>query len=1050
MRKFLLTWSALAIVFCAWAQERTVTGKVTSSEDGTPLPGVNVIVKGTITGTVTAIDGSYSIQVPGSGAALVFSFIGLKSQEVEVGDRASVDISLALDVTQLTEVVVTGVGVATERKKVALDVSSVSGKNLMPSAIASVDQAIQGKIAGAQIQINSGQPGAAANIQLRGLNGLGATNPLILVDGVQIGSSGSNALQGLDMTNIERIEVVKGAAGGMLYGAQGANGVIQIFTKRGAKDRRVSITANAKYIIDEAITGKEPLVAGMHHYDTDASGFILSTGGGVIKQDDVTRTWANPLVNLSPSLKNDKSFKEKTYDHLSQAYRQAKSYTASMNISGGTEKLDYSLNINKLKQENVRFGDLERYNIGLNLGAELLPGLNLRSTTQLIIQGENLLSGNRFALVNSYQWIDFNDTYSNGYKVIKPKDENELNPLSELDWRTRIAKENRIIQNFNLTYKFPKFVEIDYKYGVQLQNNNNSDVIRSQKGFLQPSDAFWGPAPGTGRVTLENSKSVYQNSLLSAYIKFDLKNDFDADFPLVSTTQVTYDWRSDSYDYYFGQASGFPYPPYNLSNGSTKNTGSSSSEFVTFGYLVNQTFDFGSIGGISGGFRSDYSSEFGFNKDGSSPESFFFPRGTVYFNPSELLDVQMLKAWKVRAAYGEAGIQPNNYARQPILGSDTYGTSQGLYTPSTAANAALLVQRNKEIEVGTDITLMPVFSSPWLNRIDIGFSFWTREGKDIIQPATLPPSSGTGAIVDNLISLSSKGIDFSLDFDTYKSQKFTWNLGLRLGTAKTTVDNLSKGLSVPYQYTGGTNPINVFIIEKGSPLGNFVGQVPLTSLDEKDASGAFYIDEADRGNYEVVSTEYGPIVVNKTTKEALVTSTDDKRNMGNAQPKFFGSIINDFTLFNLVQVNMQWDFSKGNKIYNVTRQWLYRDRISKDFDLPLTIAGEPGAYVTTYNSLYNSVQPSGWFVEDGSYMRLRNLSFSVDLKNVTKAKWAKQLSLTFAGRNLVTFTKYRGLDPESTSTGSQNSGAASLPVRGVDDFSFPNLKSYQFGITVGL
>lgn len=1049
MKKFLLLCFMVAFVSTAWAQERTVTGRVTSTDDGSALPGVNVVLKGSTTGTVTDADGRYSITIPNSSAALVFSFIGLQTQEVVVGDRSVVDVSLALDVTQLSEIVVTGVGAATEKRKVAIDVASVTGKNLIPSAVGSIDQAIQGKIAGTQIQLNGGQPGTAANIQLRGLNSLGATNPLILVDGVQIGTSGTNALAGLDMTNIERIEVVKGAAGGMLYGAQGANGVIQIFTKKGSKDRKLSITVNSKIIFDNPIMGKTPLVSKYHHYDTDGQGFILSGGGGRLSQDPITRTWTDPSVTLTPDLLNNKTFKEKTFNHLDQTYRQAVSQNTSVNISGGTGSYDYSLNLNYLKQENVRFGDLERYNVGINVGAELAKGFTMRSTTQLILQTENLQSGNRFALVNSYQWVDFNERYDNGYLVIKPKSQNEYNPLSQLEWRNRVNKTNRIIQNVSFNYKFPKFVELDYKYGIQLSDGNLSDITRSQKGFLQPSTAFWGPGPGTGQVTLTNARSTYQNSLLTALVRFDFKNDFNSSLPISTTTQFTYDWRKDNSSTYFGQANGFAYPPYTLTNGQTQVSGSSSSDFITFGYLVNQTIEYGSIAGLSVGFRNDWSSAFGFNKDGSNPKAFLFPRGTIFFNPSEFISGNLLTNWKIRAAYGEAGIQPGAYDRQPVLFSANYGAS-GLYTPDIAPNPALKVQRTREIEVGTDVTLAPGISDSWLSKIDVSFSLWDRKSTDVIQNFGTPPSTGAAGKIDNRIDLSSKGIDLSIDAQAYQSTNFSWSVGFRIGTAKTMVDRVEKGIAFPYSYTGGTNPINVFIVQQGQPLGNFIGQVPLSRLDQKDANGDRYIDPADEANYEVVHTKYGNIVVDKTTHNALMTSSDDKKNIGNAQPKYFGSIINDFTFFKFITVNMQWDFSKGNKIYNVTRQWLYRDGLSKDFDLPVNIDGEKGAYVAMYNSLYNSIQPSGWFVEDGSYMRLRNLSVNVDLTQHLKIKWTRQFMVTFAGRNLLTITKYRGLDPEATSVGAQTTAGVNLPVRGVDDFSFPNLKSYQVGVTIGI
>ncbi|MFN7493917.1 MAG: TonB-dependent receptor plug domain-containing protein, partial [Cyclobacteriaceae bacterium] len=309
MKKFLLLCFSFVFVLSAWAQDRVITGKVTSAEDGSALPGVNVVVKGATNGTVTDADGKYSLSIPSSSSSLIFSFIGLKSTEVPVGDRTIVDVQLALDVTQLSEVVVTGVGVATEKRKLPIEVATMGAKDFPQSAVASIDQVLQGKIAGAQIQLTSGQPGAAANIQLRGINSLGSTQPIVLLDGVQISAgNGDSPLQGLDMTNVERIEVVKGAAAGMLYGAQGANGVIQIFTKKGARDRRVNITVSSRVIVDEIIRGNVPLNAEKHYFQTNTEGFIVD-GSGVRIAPNANGTWSSPASLLNGSTKNDKPYR---------------------------------------------------------------------------------------------------------------------------------------------------------------------------------------------------------------------------------------------------------------------------------------------------------------------------------------------------------------------------------------------------------------------------------------------------------------------------------------------------------------------------------------------------------------------------------------------------------------------------------------------------------------------------------------------------------------------------------------------------------------------
>jgi TonB-dependent starch-binding outer membrane protein SusC len=235
MKKFLLMCFSFGFAISVWAQDRVVTGKVSSTDDGSPLPGVNVVLKGTTSGTVTDADGAYKITIPAEGGSLVFSFIGLQTSEVPIGERAIVDVQLGLDVKQLSEIVVTGSGVATEKKRLGIAVESVTSDKLPATPSSSIDQALIGKIAGAQISSISGNPGDPVNILLRGINTVqGGTKPMILVDGAQVAATDINSL---DLTNIDRVEVVQGAASASIYGAQGANGVIQVFTKKGQKGR---------------------------------------------------------------------------------------------------------------------------------------------------------------------------------------------------------------------------------------------------------------------------------------------------------------------------------------------------------------------------------------------------------------------------------------------------------------------------------------------------------------------------------------------------------------------------------------------------------------------------------------------------------------------------------------------------------------------------------------------------------------------------------------------------------------------------------------------
>jgi TonB-linked SusC/RagA family outer membrane protein len=1057
MKKLLALLFMTCMLCAAYAQTKTVTGKITDAT-GSPLLGISVTIKGTLSGTTTAEDGTFKLTVP-ENATLVFSGVGYEPTEMIVRNRNVFDVQLTTEIKALSEIVVTGTGVATEKKKLSIDVASVGNKDLAKSAIVSIDQALIGKVAGAQIQMNSGEPGQKANIILRGINSLGSSTPIILVDGVQV-----TDINGLDVANVDKVEIAKGPAAGMLYGAQGANGVIQIFTKKGSRNKAPSITLMSKVSIDKVILGEDKtLSAKYHHFSQDANGNILDRNGDILRPDS-NGMWPEPAeddFNTDLNLKNNKTYPANLplYNHLEQAYQTAVSTTNSIGITGGGNKTDYAFTLSHLNQENVLANRFRRTNLSANMGFELFKGFTARNSTQLILQDEDLVSGtynvtsrikynidplfegtnnNRFEMINSYPWIDFTAKYPDTNLVVtRPRDENQLNVLSEPDWHSRYSKNTRIINNSNLNYKFPRFVELDFKYGIELWNSDFQDLYKNQEASPQVALGFWG-STAQGSVRDDHAKSTYQNALSTVYLRTDFRKDFKIDVPITTTTQLSYDWRKLEYNSFFSQGLNLPqYPPSNISAAAVKTSGDGSFEYITFGYLVNQTIDFGSLFGVTGGFRSDYNSQFGDQK-----KPFTFGRGTAYFRPSEILNLPKLTEWKIRGAYGAAGIPPNEfddqyYSRQTTLGSIQLGEGVGLYLPNILGNRNLKVQVVREMEIGTDLVITPA-EKEWFNRISLSFTYWNKNNIDNIQYVDLAPSSGAQQIRDNLIELTVKGADASLDAGMYTSKAVDWQLGVRFGTFKTKVDKVANGRD----FVNG-----LFIVKEGESLGNFYTQNPLTSIDQtRTADKTRYIPESEAGNYEIVNG----IVVNKNTKRAILTDATDQAISGNAYPDFTMSFINSVTLWQKLNISMQWDWYHGNEIYNLTKQWMYRDRLQKDFDKSITVNGESGAFVNFYNSLYNSVQRTGWFVEKGAFWRMRDLTLTYQLGSALDVPWIKGIALTASGRNLLTITDYEGLDPEATSAqdsqGNRSVGAGSNI--GADYFSIPNLRSYQFGVNL--
>jgi TonB-dependent starch-binding outer membrane protein SusC len=1073
MRKFLLTIFMLSILLpVSWAQDRTITGKVTA-DDGSTLPGVNVLQKGSTNGTVTDAEGNYRLTLSNSNGVLVFSFIGMATREIIIGQSSVIDVRLELDVKQLAEIVVTGVGVATDKRKLAFAVESIAGDKLPSVPMASIDQALVGKIAGAQILSSSGNPGSQVSIQLRGINTLaGGTAPLIMVDGVQLAST---ALNSLDLNNVEKVEVVQGASASTIYGAQGANGVIQIFTKRG-KAGPMKIDASMRISTDQFLNVSDLGQARNHSFTTNANGDIVDTNGNLLSQD--RGFWGQVNWENGATAKNDKPYKNNTqfYDHVNQLFKQANTTNYSIALSGGKENSDYSFTYSRLKQESVIQGALDRDNFTSNIGVEIAKGLKLRSVTQLIYSNSTVNptgNGNTGTAISSafYTWpfADFTYKDSDGNYLYKfgGAGTNSSNPLYINQYQQYSNSVLDVIPSLNLHFAAKKIFELDYKLGA---NYSVGAFARETQNQTQASSYLYNSSYYTtipiGQLAQTKTENYNINSLVTATATIDFTKDLGWQLPFTSTTQVAFDWRKSNFNRLYSNFTGLPaYYPIGKVNGAQASSGASTEyedTFITFGYLVNQRFDYKDIAGFSGGFRSDYSSTYG---DAKSP--FTFPRGDAFVRLSKLNFWDKLSGvvpeFKLRAAYGEAGIQPVGYlgtfagfsnlvspAPYHYQRATTFNTGivdQGayFYAPSGIANANLKVEQSKEFEYGVDIGVAPNKEGKLFNYISGNFSIWQRKTIGAIWNRTLPVSSGAESIIDNYIDLRSEGFQFSIDADIYTSNNFKWDLITNFGQTKTFIDRTADGKDIPLVYTNAAT----FTLKPGEQVGSIYGYKALSSVDQKDKQGSFYLDQTAATNYEKVNG----FIVEKSSKK--VQFSNDKYALGNTVPDFNMTFINNFSYKDYLTLSVQVDWVAGAKVYNQTKEWMYSEGLHKDYDKPLTINGETGAWTAYYKSFYDATESNGtkdYFLENASFARLRNLTLGFDFAKFFQWQKINRLQLVFTGRNLATITNYSGFDPESnqnTSGGGTGSAAPQSAVqRGLDFWSFPNFKSYQVGLTI--
>ena len=1060
--------------FGVFAQNSEVSGKITDAS-GSPIPGATVKVKGSKTGTSASADGSFKLMAP-LNSTLVISGIGFESKEVKFGSLTSLTITLAQDTRALNEVVVTGTTSATSKRKLGITVESISADKLPAAPTASIDQALVGKISGAQISSISGNPGDPVNIVLRGINTVqGGTSPIILIDGVEAGTTNLNAL---DLSSIDRVEVVKGAASASLYGAQGANGVIQLFTKKG-KQGAVSINYSSSYSGNSYINSGNVHKAMMHPYLTDASGNLIDNKGNPLTVDQygsvegVTYTYGgaaraglwDPRNNANkPYLATDSVH---YYDHFKEVFQTGSTLNNIISVSGASPKSDFFLQLSNnhttspvLTQLN---GYLDRTNLTVNLGTELFKGFKIRSVTQLVYTRNTLIPGlgagvgQVYSFLNTSPFLDLEHKLADGsypghilggsYLSV-----NSFNPFYNTEYARYLGNTVDVIQNFDATYTINKFVELDAKFGLNYDGYNGRYTYLNQsqninQHFYQSGLGFSNGTDAVGEIDINNSTNREENFLPSLNIKTDFQNDFHSRLPITTATKVAFDYRN--YLYKSNGFSGYTLPlapPIEMGSTSTQaQTGDYIQPFITYGYLVDQTINYGDYAGVAGGFRSDFSSAFG-----GGSQAFTFPHANGWVNLASFdfmkNSAPALSYFKLRVAYGEAGIQPGAFQRYAtIYQQDIQNNLVYTLPESPPYNTGLKVEVTKETEEGLDFSVKTGHNQ-WFTQVSGALTFWNRNSSNVIYNVSVPISSGFTQQLLNAITMTSHGYEFSLNIPVLKSRNINWDFTTNWGHQTSKINTIAGGNDIILTTSAGSSSL---VLSPGHTIGQIYGHKTITSFSQTDPSGNVYIDKSQAANYVMVNGA----LVNIATKQ--IQYTPDKYNLGDPNPKFNASFINAIN-YKFINLSFQFDWIYGSHLYNQTKEWMSRDGISGDFEKQVNINGQTGAWSAYWSSPYYNILGSthggdndgtrDYYYENASFLRLRNISLGFDILRIQglKIPFAKKLQLVFSGRNILTKTKYTGFDPELLST-----SANSAYDRGVDNSTIPNLKSYQVSINLG-
>lgn len=1072
MKKFLLTCSALAFVLCSWAQERTVSGKATSAEDGSALPGVNVVVKGTTNGTVTDSDGNFSLSVSGANQTLVFSFIGLQTQEVAVGERTSVDVQLKLDVTQLTEVVVTAQGIEREQKALGYATTTISSAALANKPETDVGRALQGRTPGLQILNSSGLAGSGSRVNIRGNSSMtGDTQPLWIVDGVPINTSSNDInpdfrdgniaptrFLDIDPNNIESISVLRGLSATTTYGSQGRNGVILVTTKTGSTKggNRFEGTVSQNYFVNEAVI-PEYQNKWANGFD-GAYGEFFSNWGSLF--DGKPTGVRHPYFEHAALFPDHPEFAQSATDNggyvpvaqpnnVKDFFRKGSSSTTSINLTARSDFGGISFNYSHLNEAGfIDYNNLKRDNFSFGGNAKLTEKLSFNATFNFVRtdfttpptgagQGSNSVGGpsvfsNLFYVprnidLTNWPWENpvthANIYYRNGGDVPNPY------------WVSHNARQtnltNRFFSSSSLNYKLTDWLSATYRLGYDTYSERQTYYVNKGGGSGFDSNLV----PGAYRSTTGNNSIMDHTVMLSA--QKDLSESLDL------TVVAGYNYRQNRYTQEglesLGQVVYGLIEHRNFTSTQPKdfrgNQLNYKSESAIAGAYLDATLGVKDMLYINLSGRNDWSTNL--QKD---QRSLFYPGASISFLPTAAFPnfaSNVLDFLKIRAAYGSSANFGTPYRTVPYLKLDAQRRVDKNGNVVTSSLSSLLANPNLGAELLTE-TEFGLESQLFEQRIKFNISYYDKRSKDQIIERPLDPSTGFTSTFINAGEISNKGIEASLTVTPIKTSDWTLDITANFTRNRSMVESLPEG-SKEIVINGYTNLGN-FAIE-GQPL-----NVIKSTYTEKSPDGQ-------------------PII----TEDGSYKQGNDIAIIANPNPNWFGSAIVALRWKSL-SFGMQWDYVDGGQTYSFTAATTIGRGVAKDLEnfdptLPLILPGvrevvdndgnvtgyTPNTIpLTTAGVFFNNTiiggSPNDKGVYDATRVRFREISLAYSLPTsiVSKMK-LKGINISFVGNNLwwraINAPKYSHADFDRTAFGAAN-GA------GFDFLGGPSAKRYGVNLVV--
>lgn len=988
-------------------QARTVSSTknisgVVKDETGEPVIGANVVVKGTTNGIVTDMNGRYSLEVP-EGGVLQISYIGYNTQEVKVGSGDVVNVSLREDSEALDEVVVIGYGTV-KKSDLTGAVGSVQMKDVSQVGITSADRALQGQIAGVQVNARTGQPGESMMIRVRGSNSLaGGNEPLYVIDGMPVEKMNSD----INPEDILSMEVLKDASSTAIYGSRGANGVVMITTKRGRTGDTV-LEYNG-YVGVSSLRKKLDLL-GKDDYIAMVNEVSQNDGNGIA----ITPEQAAMLPNN---------------DWQDLAYQTALTHSHQVSVSGGTDKTKLYSSLNYMNQEGIIKGsDYNRFALRVNGDQKLARNLSLNASIAYSYGTQNTANSNAdgwgaiaytaMVMAPIQEIRDADGKYTN----FSGTPWGGTNPVGMAELYKNKTVNSRLLANMSLIYEI-----ID---GLTFRVNAGAEVnAGSSDRYIPIGLSAGGKLDGDA----SKSKSNYYTIINENILTYDKR--FNKNHALNLMGGVTF--QTYQYNDLGGSGTGFlrdVYETNNLGVASTPGTPSSGySDYRMASFLGRANYNLMERYLLTVTARYDGSSKFSKNHKFA-----FFPSAALAWRLSEenfMQDIDWLSNLKLRASIGQTGNQSispyQTFARLgtsgPIFG-DGKDIGFGL---SSMANDDLKWETTTQTDIGVDFGF---FS----NRLNIGFDYYWKQTRDLLYNATLPPSSGYSSMLRNLGRIDNKGFEISINTINMKG-KVNWTTNLNITSNRSIVKDL------------GSDVYGNKIQRIDAPIGGgnwfplFVGKAPF-QLYGYEIEGIYQTDEEARLNGEATK-KAGDYRYKDTDGKAGIT-TGDKTIIANTQPKFtFGltNIINwnnfelSFLLIGSVGGDIVNEFNKS--ITNIGGTWNIRKDVWENHWTPENPnAKYARASVATKDYLAFG-DPSSVWVENGSYLRFKDIKLAYTLPSQWFAGSRKpNISVYLSGQNLITITSYSHYDPEASWTSSA--------VNGWDRGVYPSAKSFTLGLQV--